>query len=330
MNVAVVGAGAWGTAFSIQLASKGHRVTLWVYEPDLCKTMEATRENTLYLPGFNLSGDMAFTSDPRAAVDAADTVVLAGPSFALRPTLARIANGLEGKRVLILTKGLETETLLSMSQVVEKVIGKSARLAVLSGPSLAKEVAQRFFTSAVVASADRELSRYFQEMVHDERFRVYTSQDVVGVELGGALKNVMAIGAGIIAGLGLGYNTLAAYITRALAEIKRLGCALGAREATFMGLSGLGDLLVTCTGPLSRNRQFGVELAGGKNPEEVIRSRKTVVEGFYTIGAAYKFSQKLRIEMPITEELYRVVYEGKDIRASFDDICRRAIKEEDE
>jgi glycerol-3-phosphate dehydrogenase (NAD(P)+) len=216
-----------------------------------------------------------------------------------------------------------------MSQVVERVLGKSARLAVLSGPSFAKEVARRLFTSAVVASGDRELARYFQELIHDERFRVYTSQDMVGVELGGALKNVMAIGAGIIDGLGLGHNTLAAYITRALAEIKRLGSACGARETTFMGLSGMGDLVLTCTGPLSRNRQFGVELAKGRSPKEVIGSQKTVVEGFYTIGAAYRFSTELGIEMPITEELYRVVYEGKDIRSSFDDICRRAIKEED-
>jgi glycerol-3-phosphate dehydrogenase (NAD(P)+) len=329
MNVAVVGAGAWGTAFSIQLASKGHRVTLWVYEPELCRTMEETRENTLYLPGFRLSGDMTFTSDPRAAADAAGTIVLATPSFALRPTLARIADSLQGKRVLVLTKGLEAETLFSMSQVVEGVLGRSAHLAVLSGPSFALEVARRLFTSVVVASADKALSRYFQEMAHDERFRVYTSQDVIGVELGGALKNVMAIGAGIIEGLHLGHNTLAAYVTRALAEIKRLGSALGARETTFMGLSGMGDLFLTCTGPLSRNRQFGVEIARGKKPEDVIRSQKTVVEGFYTIGAAYKFSKKLGIEMPITEELFRVVYEGKDIRASFDDICRRAIKEED-
>ena len=151
----------------------------------------------------------------------------------------------------------------------------------------------------------------------------------MGVELGGALKNVMAIGAGIIEGLGLGHNTLAAYITRALAEIKRLGARAGARETTFMGLSGIGDLILTCNGPLSRNRAFGVELAGGKSAQEMIQSKKVVVEGFYTIRAAYTLSQNLGVEMPITEELYRVVYEGKDIRASFDDICRRAIKEED-
>lgn len=173
------------------------------------------------------------------------------------------------------------------------------------------------------------MSIYFQEMSHDERFRVYTTQDVVGVELGGALKNVMAIGAGIIEGLELGHNTLAAYITRALAEIKRLGARLGARETTFMGLSGIGDLVLTCNGPLSRNRMFGMELARGRTPQQVMQSQKVVVEGFYTIRAAYTLAQALGIEMPITEELYHVVYEGKDIKSSFDDICRRAIKEED-
>ena len=329
MNVAVIGAGAWGTAFSMQLAGKGHAITLWVYEPELCRTMEETRENTIYLPGFRLPETMSFTNDLGRAAQSAGTVVIATPSFALRPTLAKIARSLMSKKVLVLTKGLEAHTLLSMSQVAQEVVGGPLSLAVLSGPSFAQEVANRVFTSVVVASADKGLSRYFQEMSHDERFRVYTSRDVAGVELGGALKNVMAIGAGIIEGLKLGHNTLAAYITRALAEMTRLGVSLGARETTFMGLSGIGDLILTCTGPLSRNRMFGIELAKGKDPKDVIESQKAVVEGFYTIDAAYRFSRRLNIEMPITEELYRVVYEGKDIRASFEDICRRAIREED-
>jgi glycerol-3-phosphate dehydrogenase (NAD(P)+) len=329
MKVAVIGAGAWGTAFSMQLAGKGHTITLWAYEPELCRAMEETRENTTYLPGFRLPAAISFTEDLNTAAQSADTVIIATPSFALRSTLEKIAQDLKGKRILVLTKGLETRTLLTVSQVAQEVLDPPLSLAVLSGPSFAQEVANRVFTSVVVASADRTLSRYFQEMSHDERFRVYTSQDVVGVELGGALKNVMAIGAGIIEGLRLGHNTLAAYVTRALAEMKRLGASMGARETTFMGLSGMGDLILTCTGPLSRNRMFGVELAKGKDPRDVIESQKAVVEGFYTIDAAYRFSKRLGIEMPITEELYRVVYEGKDIRASFEDICRRAIREED-
>ena len=330
MNIAVIGAGAWGTAFSLQLANRGHKITLWAYEPELPGIVEETRENAYYLPGFRLPEGIECTNDLRRAVGSSEDIVVATPSFALRPTLTGVSEGLSSnKRMLALTKGLEVRTLFRMSQVVAETAGKHVPLAILSGPSFALEVAKGFFTSVVVASANGELSRHFQEMSHDARFRVYTSGDVIGVELGGALKNVMAIGAGIIEGLGLGHNTLAAYITRALAEIKRLGGKLGARETTFMGLSGIGDLILTCTGPLSRNRAFGVELAKGKDPRAIIGVQKAVVEGFYTIGAAYQLSRALQIEMPITEELYRVVHEGKDIRASFEDICGRAIKEED-
>jgi len=330
MNVAVIGAGAWGTAFSMQLASAGHRVLLWVYEPDLFWLMSETRENVYYLPGFTLAEGIDLTDDLRAAVAFAEDLVLATPSFALRPTLQRVAGALSGKRMLVLTKGLERGTLFRASQVIEDVVGRDAPCAVLSGPSFAIEVAKGHFTSVVVAAAGRGLARHFQKMSHTERFRVYTSEDTAGVELGGALKNVMAIGAGIIEGLGLGSNTLAAYITRALAEIKRLGRAIGARETTFMGLSGMGDLILTCTGPLSRNRTFGLELARGGDPRELIASRKAVVEGFYTIDAAHKLAGNLGTEMPITEELYRVVYGGKDIEVAFEDIRRRETKDEDE
>jgi len=325
----VIGAGAWGTAFSMQLAGRGHTVILWVYESELLRALEETRENNFYLPGFVLPEGIELTGDLQAAVDSSENIVVATPSFALRTTLTGVSPRLAGKKILVLTKGLEKETLFRMSQVIDDLLGGPTSTAVLSGPSFALEVARKAFTSVVVASAEKDLACYFQEMSHDERFRVYRSQDVAGVELGGALKNVMAIGAGIIEGLCLGSNTLAAYITRALAEIKRLGRKLGAREATFMGLSGMGDLILTCTGPLSRNRMFGIELAKGKDPGEVIASQKVVVEGFYTVDAAYRLSKTLGIEMPITEELYRIVHEGKDIGTSFDDIRRREIKEED-
>ena len=329
MNVTVIGAGAWGTAFALQLAAKGHQVGLWVYEPELIRSLRDTRENAYYLPGFPLPEGIEFTDDLRTAVDFSSDIVIATPSFALRSTLANVSANLTGKRMLILTKGLERETLLRMTQVIDDLTEKSASCAVLSGPSFAAEVAGRHFTSVVIAASVKELAQHFQKISHSDRFRVYTSQDVVGVELGGSLKNVMAIGAGIIQGLGLGYNALAAYITRALAEIKRLGKKLGAHETTFMGLSGMGDLILTCTGPLSRNRMFGVELAGGRDPREVIASQKRVVEGFYTIEAAYRFSKTLHVDMPVTEELYRIVYGGKDVRTSFDDIIRRDTKEED-
>lgn len=330
MDAAIIGAGAWGTAFSVLLAARKKDVLLWTYEPELSGILERTRENAYYLPGFTLPETIRFTSDLDVAAQSSENVVLAMPSFALRSIVTRLSSNLEGKKILILTKGLETKGLLRMSQVVHDILGKNAHVAVLSGPSFASEVVRHLFTSVVVASSDATVSRYFQHLSHDERFRVYRSDDVVGVELGGALKNVMAIGAGVIEGLGLGHNTLAAYITRALAEMKRLGRKVGARETTFMGLSGMGDLILTCTGPLSRNRMFGVELARGKTPQEILRSQSVVVEGYYTIEAANRFAKSLRIEMPITEELYKVVYEGKHMGSSFDDIRKRDIKEEDD
>jgi glycerol-3-phosphate dehydrogenase (NAD(P)+) len=325
----ILGAGAWGTAFALQLAGRGRDVALWVYEPDLVRDMAATGENTTYLPGFTLPPSIHPTSDLASAVAASDDVVVATPSFAFRRTLEQVAGALAGKRLCILTKGLESEGLLRMSEVAAALTGGSCAIAGLSGPSFAVEVARHSFTSVVVAATDDALARHFQDMCHDARFRVYRTRDVVGVELGGAMKNVMAIGAGVIQGLGLGYNAQAAYITRALAEIKRLGRRLAARDTTFMGLSGVGDLILTCTGPLSRNRTFGVELARGRDPRDIIASQKTVVEGYYTVDAAYRFSKTLHIDMPITEELYRIVYGGKKIDSSFEDIRNRGSKEED-
>jgi glycerol-3-phosphate dehydrogenase (NAD(P)+) len=330
MDAAIIGGGSWGTAFCSLLAYKGKEVLLWTFEPELSRILEETRENVRYLPGFILPENVRFTNDLDLAAASSDNIILATPSFALRSIITRISHHLSGKRILILTKGLETESLLTMSQVAREILGKNSNIAVLSGPSFAREVVQHLFTSVVVASSDATTSRYFQNLSHDDRFRVYRSDDIIGVELGGALKNVMAIGAGIIEGLGLGSNTLAAYLTRALAEIKRLGRKLGARETTFMGLSGMGDLILTCTGPLSRNRAFGIELAKGKQPSDILRSHDVVVEGYYTIGAAFRFARSLQIEMPITEELYRVVYEGKDIKTSFEEIRKREIKEEED
>ena len=329
IDAAVLGAGAWGTAVALRLAKKGRNVLLWAYEPDLVAIIRETRENSFYLPGVVLPETIDVTNDLQRAGVSSDIVIMATPSFALRATVTQIAATLKNRRILILTKGLETDSLLRMSQVAEELIGPAAAIAVLSGPSFAREVAASVFTSVVVASKTMDLARFFQELTHGESFRVYTNDDVTGIEIGGALKNVMAVGAGIIQGLQLGSNTLAAYITRALAEIKRLGKALGARETTFMGLSGIGDLILTCTGPLSRNRLFGIELSKGRKAADIVTSQRTVVEGYYTIDAAYRLSRSLEIEMPITEEIYKITYEGKDLRASIEDITRRDYKEED-
>ena len=328
MQTAVIGGGSWGTAIATHLSRKGHQVLLWVYEPELCQIITQTRENSYYLPGIQLPDTINVTHTLGDVLSCHD-IIVATPSFALRSTLAPMAGRMRDKHVLILAKGLETETLLRMSEVATQLLGQETRIATLSGPSFAKEVADEVFTAVVVASRIQAVAKHFQELIHNDRLRVYTSDDVLGVELGGALKNVMAIGAGIIEGLHLGSNTQAAYITRALAEIKRLGKALGARETTFMGLSGIGDLVLTCTGPLSRNRMFGIELARGRKAEEILRSQKAVVEGYYTVDAAYRLSTSLTVEMPITEQLYQIIYQGKHVGRSLEEITRRVLKEED-
>jgi glycerol-3-phosphate dehydrogenase (NAD(P)+) len=330
MSIAVIGAGAWGTAFAIHLARAGKQVLLWVYEQELCEILKNTRENRDFLPAFVLSESIHFTTDLEDVVTYSDDIVIAMPSFALRGTIKSIATGLKSKHLLVLTKGIERGTFLGMSGVIAESIGGSAdHIAVLSGPSFAKEVANGAFTASVIASRNKHLAQYFQQMIHSDSFRIYISDDVVGVELGGALKNVMAIGAGIIEGLHLGTNTQAAFVTRALAEMARLGKALGAKETTFMGLSGMGDLILTSYGNLSRNRLFGLELANGKKAQDIIDSQKNVVEGYYTIDAAHNLSKKLGIDMPITEELFKILYEGKNIKTSLQDVIQREFKEED-
>ncbi|HEY3276034.1 MAG TPA: NAD(P)H-dependent glycerol-3-phosphate dehydrogenase [Syntrophorhabdaceae bacterium] len=329
-DVGIIGAGAWGTAVAMHLARKGLTVLLWAYEKDLCETLRITRENSLYLPSFTLPRGIDFTDDLPTLARSVPDIVVAAPSYAVRSVLAPITGLMKEKHVLILTKGFETETLMPISKVVEEAVGGEFSAAVLSGPSFAREVADGAFTSVVISSRNDVLSHYLQKRIHDDNFRVYTSRDVTGVELGGAMKNVMAIGAGIIDGLNLGTNTKAAFITRALAEIKRLGKALGAKETTFMGLSGMGDLILTAYGNLSRNRAFGMELAAGKKADHIISTQKTVVEGYYTIKAAHALAGKWDIEMPITNELYKIVYEGKDLAVSFREIKTRVLREEDE
>lgn len=330
MKIAVIGAGAWGTAFAIHLARTEKQVLLWVYEEELCEILKDTRENADYLPGFVLPESIHFTTNLEEIAAYSDDIVIAMPSFALRGTIRKIAPRLALKNLLLLTKGIERETFLDMSGVIKELLGESAdRLAVLSGPSFAKEVANGAFTASVIASRNKHLAQYFQQMIHSDSFRIYISDDIIGVELGGALKNVMAIGAGIIEGLKLGTNTQAAFVTRALAEMARLGKALGAKETTFMGLSGMGDLILTSYGNLSRNRLFGIELAKGKKARDIIDGQKNVVEGYYTIDAAHNLSKKLGIDMPITEELFKILYEGKDIKTSLQDIITREFKEED-
>ena len=324
-----MGAGAWGTAFAIHLARQGHQVLLWVYEPELYDVLKKTSENTFYLPSFILSKQINFTHNLDELAKFSSDVVVAVPSFALRNTLEKVSWPSTSKHLLILAKGFEEKTLLRMSEVVSEVTGNQDSVAVLSGPSFAREVAQGVFTSVVIASYTGNIAGYFQNITHSQNFRVYTGEDVIGLEVGGAMKNVMAIGAGIIEGLGLGTNTQAAFVTRSLAEIKRLGKALGAKETTFMGLSGIGDLILTCYGGLSRNRSFGIELSKGRMPDEIIANQRQVVEGYYTVNASFTLSKKLKVDMPITEELYKIVFEKKELRNSLADITNRGFKGEE-
>lgn len=329
MNIGIMGAGAWGTAFAIHLARQGHHVLLWIYEEELYDILKKTNENTFYLPSFALQKEIDFTHNLEELTSFSNDIVIGVPSFALRKTLENAPRSIGSKNLLILTKGFEENTLLRMSEVVSEFTTDKNTIAALSGPSFAREVAQGVFTSVVIASYREKITRHFQSITHSQNFRVYTGEDIIGLEVGGAMKNVMAIGAGIIEGLKLGTNTQAAFVSRSLAEIKRLGKAMGAKETTFMGLSGIGDLILTCYGGLSRNRSFGIEVSKGRQAKEIIESQRQAVEGYYTINASYILSKKLKVDMPITEELYRIIFENKDLQTSLADITSRGFKGEE-
>lgn len=331
MNIAVIGAGSWGTTLADLLARKGHAVTLWVYERDLAERLANTRENDLYLPGFTLAAGLTFTTDLAAAAGGREMLVLVPPSQVMRTVISQATPHIAPGTLLVsAAKGIENDTLLPMSDVLAQVLpaGLTDNLAFLSGPSFAREVAAAMPT-AVVAAADRpEVARRVQEAFSTETFRVYTNDDVVGVELGGALKNVIALAAGVSDGLGFGYNTRAALITRGLAEMTRLGVAMGANPATFAGLAGMGDLVLTCTGDLSRNRTVGMELGQGRKLDEILGGMKMVAEGVKTTLSAYQLACKLGVEVPITEQTYRILYEGKEPRRAVADLMLRGLKPE--
>ncbi len=331
MNIGVIGAGSWGTTLADLLARKGYAVTLWAYEQDLVERMAATRENDLYLPGFPLAPGLGFTSDLDAAVDGRDLLLLVPPSQVMRQVVSRVAARIvPGTLVVSASKGIENDTLQLMSEVLLEVLPEAVAegLVFLSGPSFAREVAAGMPTAVVAAAARNEAARRVQEIFSTDAFRVYSNDDVVGVELGGALKNVIAVAAGVSDGLGFGYNTRAALITRGLAEMTRLGVALGADPATFAGLAGMGDLVLTCTGDLSRNRSVGMELGRGRKLEEILGGMKMVAEGVKTTLSAYQLACRLEVEVPITEQVYRILYEGKDPRQAVADLMLRGLKHE--
>jgi len=333
-RVAIIGAGAWGTGLAIALARKEtHTICLWAHEPEVVESIANRRVNELFLPGFTLPESIHATHDLKAALEAAQIVVSVMPSQHCRAIFEQMAPSLREKMLIVsCTKGLETSTLMRMTEVIEHVLRKwhfTPRVGALSGPSFAKEVARGDPTAVTVASADSELAREVQQVFNGSRFRVYTNDDVTGVELGGALKNVVAIAAGVCDGLGLGHNSIAALVTRGLAEIARLVVACGGRLDTMAGLAGLGDLVLTCTGDLSRNRSVGVELGKGRKLPDIIRGMHgAVAEGVFTTKAAVGLARKKDVEMPITEQMFAILEQGKSPEQAIEELMTRTARSE--
>ncbi|MEX1125277.1 MAG: NAD(P)H-dependent glycerol-3-phosphate dehydrogenase [Acidimicrobiia bacterium] len=330
-RIAVVGAGSWGTTVAA-FAARSTPTVLWARRPELAAEMNETRENRQYLPGLALPDGLTATADLNTAVEGASALVMAVPSHGFREIYTRIAEGLgEDVPVLSLTKGIEQDTLATMTQVVTETSPRKNRslVGVMTGPNLASEVAAGQPTATVIAMADRATARRLQDVFMGPTFRVYTHDDVVGCELGGALKNVMAIAAGMSDGLGFGDNTRATLITRALAELTRLGVALGGRPATFAGLAGMGDLIATCISTASRNHQVGVGLASGKSLNDVVTEMRMVAEGVKTTQAVLDLAQRSGIEMPIASHVGHVLYEGLDPKEAVLRLMTRDAKEED-
>ena len=330
-NMCVLGAGAWGTALAKVLADKGNPTRLWAHNANVAAAINETHENSRYLPGARLPDCLTSTHELEQALRDAEIIVVVVPSHALRDVMVQ-AKPFVPREALFssATKGIENDSLMLMSDVLLDVLGKDveARLTYLSGPSFAKEVAQQMPTAVVVAGTYEPSTHAVQHAFATDRFRVYSSHDVTGVEVGGALKNVVAIAAGVIDGLGFGHNSRAGLITRGLSEIGRLAASLGGNLLTVAGLSGMGDLVLTCTGDLSRNRTVGFELGRGRKLAEILAGLGHVAEGVKTSKSAYDLGVRQQIEMPITSEVYQVLYQDKDPRQAVVDIMTRALTKE--
>lgn len=327
-KVVVMGAGSWGTALALLLARNGHDVTMWAHRHEHVEKMLTHRENKTYLPGFSLPDSITITSDLDLSFTGATTVVMVVPSHVYRSVFIRLKKYLvPGMIVVSATKGIENDSLMTMTQIMEEEF-PAGSYAVLSGPSFAREVAAEKPTAVTAAASKIEIATKVQEIFFAETFRVYTTTDVIGVELGGPLKNIVAIAAGICDGLGYGTNTRAALITRGLAEITRLAVKMGANPLTMAGLAGLGDLVLTCTGDLSRNRSVGLKLGQGMSIDEIQSEMRMVAEGVKTTRSAWNLAKKMQVEMPILEQVYQVLYEGKKCPEAVYTLLHRNQKEE--
>jgi glycerol-3-phosphate dehydrogenase (NAD(P)+) len=330
MRVAVLGSGSWGTSFSLVLADAGNDVLLWARRPELAEAIATKHENPDYLPDIPLPTGIDATADPKEALDGARIVVLAVPSQRLRENLVQWAPSIPGDAVFVsLMKGIELSTTKRMSEVIRDVTGASEeRVAVVSGPNLAREIAQRQPAASVVACVDEDVAARIQAACHTPYFRPYTNTDVVGTELGGAVKNVIALAVGMAHGMGLGDNAKASVITRGLAETTRLGVALGADPYTFSGLAGLGDLVATCLSPLSRNRTFGEKLGQGLSLEEILASTRQVAEGVKSCESIHDLARAHDVEVPIVEHVVGVVHDGQDPADMLRSLMSRSAKPE--
>ena len=331
LDVAVIGAGSYGTCLAILLAGAGHRTTLWVRGEDLARELRVARENQAYLPGFALPEAMTITSDLEAAVRGKQLVVGVTPSHAIRDVLGRAAAWLEDDVVMVnASKGLEDGTLHTIEQVYREIFPApiAERATYLSGPTFAAEIAAGMPSAIVLAGRDRETTAFVQREISTDRFRTYSTDDVTGVLVGGAIKNVVAIAAGVSDGLGFGSNARAALITRGLAEITRVGVAMGAAPATFSGLSGMGDLVLTCSSDTSRNRKVGLALGQGKTMVEILDHMRMVAEGVKTTKVAWELARKLEVPAPITEVMYAIVHEGAPARATMQRLSTRSLRSE--
>jgi glycerol-3-phosphate dehydrogenase (NAD(P)+) len=328
MRCAVIGAGAWGTALADLLASNGNETIIWAHEPDVAQAIEECHENRRFLAGQALAPALHATTDHGVALDGAELVVYATPSQHLRHIARHGADHVSRSAILaVASKGVEHGTLALMTDVVATEV-KARAVVGISGPSFANEVVARHPTAIVAASPDAGAALAVQEVFASPTFRVYTNDDVIGVELGGALKNVMAIATGIVEGVGLGYNSRAALITRGLHEMTRLGVALGARASTFAGLAGVGDLVLTCTGAHSRNRQLGVEIGKGATLEEALRGKETVAEGVATTQSAMRLAERHDVDMPIVEMVHRILFDGHAARNAVPELMARELRSE--
>lgn len=328
LRCAVIGGGAWGTAIADRLARNGHDTLLWAREVDVVESINTSHENTRFLSGATLGQTLRATGDMRAALNGADVVIYAAPSHVLRPVVAAGRGMISPKAVLaVATKGIERDTLMLMTEVVESEMPDFPVVA-LSGPSFAAEVAAGQPTAIVSACVNLDAAHRVQRACSSPAFRVYSTDDVIGVELGGALKNIMAVATGILDGLGLGYNPRAALITRGLAEMARLGVALGARSETFAGLAGMGDLVLTCTGALSRNRAVGVAIGQGQTLEQALAGKESVAEGVVNTPTAKALAERAGVDMPIVEAMHRILFDGHNPHEAIVELMGRELRSE--